>query len=150
MLKTRRRTLSADPEDGAGVSASSRAVRPIDQQVIVVTGSTDGLGRALARELAARGATVLLHGRDARSGDATAREIREATGNERLAFYLTDFSSLAEVRGLAEQILAEHERLDVLVNNAGIGTRGRTAPSASSARTATSSASPSCTWRRTC
>lgn len=53
------------------------------------------------------------------------REIREVTGNERLAFYLADFSSLAQVRGLAEQILAEHERLDVLVSNAGIGTGGR-------------------------
>ncbi len=101
-------------------------MRPIDQQVILVTGSTDGLGRALARELAARGATVLVHGRDAAKGNAAVREIREATGNEGLAFHLADFSSLAQVRGLAEQILAEHERLDVLVNNAGIGTRGRT------------------------
>ena len=101
-------------------------MRPIDQQVILVTGSTDGLGRALAGKLAERGATVLLHGRDAARGDTAMREIREATGNERLAFYLADFSSLAQVRGLAEQILAEHERLDVLVNNAGIGTRGRT------------------------
>jgi NAD(P)-dependent dehydrogenase (short-subunit alcohol dehydrogenase family) len=94
-------------------------------QVILVTGSTDGLGRALARELAARGATVLLHGRDAGKGEATLRGIREATGSERLRFYLADFSSLAQVRRLAEQILAEHERLDVLVNNAGIGTNWR-------------------------
>ena len=101
-------------------------MRPIDRQVILVTGATDGLGRALARELAARGATVLLHGRDAAKGDTAMGEIREATGNERLAFYLTDFSSLAQVRMLAEQILAEHDRLDVLVNNAGIGTGGRT------------------------
>jgi len=97
-------------------------VRPIDQQVILVTGATDGLGRALAQELAVRGATVLLHGRNAAKGDATAREIREATGNERLAFCLADFSSLAQVRALGERILADHERLDVLVNNAGIGT----------------------------
>jgi len=100
-------------------------VRRVDQQVILVTGSTDGLGRALAQELAARGATVLLHGRDAARGEAALREIRETTGNGRLAFYLADFSSLAQVRGLAERITAEHERLDVLVNNAGIGTGGR-------------------------
>ena len=68
---------------------------------------------------------MLLHGRDAAKGDTAMGEIREATGNS-LAFYLTDFSSLAQVRMLAEQILAEHDRLDVLVNNAGIGTRGRT------------------------
>jgi NAD(P)-dependent dehydrogenase (short-subunit alcohol dehydrogenase family) len=102
-------------------------VRPIDQQVVLVTGSTDGLGLALGRELAARGATVLLHGRDAAKGEAALREIREATASDRLAFYLADLSSLAQVRGLAERILAEHDRLDVLVNNAGIGTGGRSA-----------------------
>jgi NAD(P)-dependent dehydrogenase (short-subunit alcohol dehydrogenase family) len=97
-------------------------VRPIDRQVVLVTGATDGLGRELARELASRGATVLLHGRAAEKGEATVRTIREATGSERLAPYLADLASLAQARGLAEQILAEHERLDVLVNNAGIGT----------------------------
>jgi NAD(P)-dependent dehydrogenase (short-subunit alcohol dehydrogenase family) len=97
-------------------------MRPIDQQVILVTGSTDGLGRALARDLAARDATVLVHGRDAARGEAAMREIREATGSERLAFYLADLSSLEQVRGLADAILADHERVDVLVNNAGIGT----------------------------
>jgi NAD(P)-dependent dehydrogenase (short-subunit alcohol dehydrogenase family) len=96
-------------------------MRPIDQQVILVTGSTDGLGRQVARELAARGATVLLHGRDPGRGEATLRELGEATGNDRVAFYPADFSSLDQVRALAEQILAERDRLDVLVNNAGIG-----------------------------
>jgi NAD(P)-dependent dehydrogenase (short-subunit alcohol dehydrogenase family) len=90
-------------------------------KTVLVTGSTDGLGRALALELAARGATVLLHGRDPVKGEATLREIRNTTGSDRLAFYLADLSSLSEVRRLAEQVLAEHERLDVLVNNAGIG-----------------------------
>jgi NAD(P)-dependent dehydrogenase (short-subunit alcohol dehydrogenase family) len=89
---------------------------------MLVTGSTDGLGRAVARELAARGATVLLHGRDAVRLEATMLELRGATGNERLRSYLADLSSLAQVRGLAEQVLAENERLDALVSNAGIGT----------------------------
>jgi NAD(P)-dependent dehydrogenase (short-subunit alcohol dehydrogenase family) len=100
-------------------------MRLLEEQVVLVTGSTDGLGRALAHELAGRGATVLLHGRDAAKGETTLREIRAATGNERLAFYLADFGSIAQVRGLAEQILAEQSRLDVLVNNAGIGTGRR-------------------------
>jgi len=99
-------------------------VRPIEQQVILVTGATDGLGRALVGELAARGATVLLHGRDPVKGEATLRDIREETGNERLDLYLADFASLAQVRALAERVLAGHARLDVLVNNAGIGTVG--------------------------
>ena len=97
-------------------------MRPLGQQVILVTGSTDGLGRALARGLAAAGATVVLHGRDRAKGDETLREVRDATGNERLGFFLADFASLTQVRRLANQVLAEHERLDVLVNNAGIGT----------------------------
>lgn len=101
-------------------------MRPLEEQVILVTGSTDGLGRALARELAGRGATVLLHGRDAAKGEKTLREIQAATGSDRLAFHLADFGSLGQVRGLAEQILAERGPLDVLVNNVGIGTgRGR-------------------------
>jgi NAD(P)-dependent dehydrogenase (short-subunit alcohol dehydrogenase family) len=101
-------------------------MRPVDEQVILVTGSTDGLGRALAQNLAARGATVLLHGRDAARGEAAIQEIRKATGSERLSLHLADYSSLEQVRALAEAILAGHERLDVLVNNAGIGTSGPT------------------------
>jgi NAD(P)-dependent dehydrogenase (short-subunit alcohol dehydrogenase family) len=97
-------------------------VRPIDEQVILVTGSTDGLGRAVARELAARGATVLLHGRDAVRLEATMLDVRGGTGNQRVGSYLADLSSLAQVRALAEQILGEHDRLDALVSNAGIGT----------------------------
>jgi NAD(P)-dependent dehydrogenase (short-subunit alcohol dehydrogenase family) len=96
-------------------------VRPIDQQVILVTGSTDGLGRQVARELAARGATVLLHGRDDGRVQATVDEIRRATGDERLRGYVADLSSLAEVRRLADEVARDNERLDVLVNNAGIG-----------------------------
>jgi NAD(P)-dependent dehydrogenase (short-subunit alcohol dehydrogenase family) len=100
-------------------------VRPIDRQVILVTGATDGLGRALALRLAERGATVLLHGRDAAKGETTLKETAAATGNDRLAFLLADFGSLAKVRRLAERILSEQDRLDVLVNNAGVGGGGR-------------------------
>jgi NAD(P)-dependent dehydrogenase (short-subunit alcohol dehydrogenase family) len=96
-------------------------VRSIDQQVVLVTGSTDGLGRAVARALAERGATVLLHGRDLVRVEATLREIRAATGNDRLSVYLADLSSLEQVRSLAQQVLADRQRLDVLVSNAGIG-----------------------------
>lgn len=96
-------------------------MRPVDEQTILVTGATDGLGRALARELATRGATVLVHGRnDARLEEAL-REIQEATGSDRARPYRADFSTLAEVRHLAAEIESDHERLDLLINNAGIG-----------------------------
>ncbi|MFF0521232.1 SDR family NAD(P)-dependent oxidoreductase [Actinomadura nitritigenes] len=94
-------------------------MRPIDQQTILITGATDGLGRALAGELAAEGATVLVHGRDDRRGAETLKEI-----GGRASWYRADLSSLAETRALAEAVRADHPRLDVLVNNAGIGTEG--------------------------
>jgi NAD(P)-dependent dehydrogenase (short-subunit alcohol dehydrogenase family) len=96
-------------------------MRPVGEQTILVTGSTDGLGRRLAHELAARGAIVLVHGRSAARLEETHREIRAATGRDRLGSYLADFSSLEEVRRFAEEVEQDHERLDVLVNNAGIG-----------------------------
>jgi len=64
---------------------------------------------------------VLLHGRDQARGEAALSEIRQATGNDRLRLYLADFSSLAQVRRLADAILAGTERLDLLINNAGVG-----------------------------
>jgi NAD(P)-dependent dehydrogenase (short-subunit alcohol dehydrogenase family) len=97
----------------------------MEGKVVLVTGSTDGLGRALARELVARGATVLAHGRDEAKGEETLREIREATRSERLSFELADLAALSEVRALAERVSSRHDRLDVLVNNAGIGSGGQ-------------------------
>ncbi len=96
-------------------------VRPIEQQVILVTGATDGLGRAVASELAGRGATLLLHGRSEERGQRTLSEIRARTGNTKLTYYRADFESLSEVRDLAERIQVEHEQLDVLLNNAALG-----------------------------
>lgn len=96
-------------------------MRPVDEQTILVTGATDGLGRALARELATRGATVLVHGRDDARLEETLREIQEATGSDRARPYRADFSTLAEVRRLAAEIESDHQRLDLLINNAGIG-----------------------------
>lgn len=88
----------------------------------LVTGSTDGLGRVAARELGALGATVIVHGRNRQRGAETVREV-EASGG-RAVFYAADFGSLAEVRGLAETVLANHDRLHLLINNAGIWTDG--------------------------
>jgi len=97
-------------------------------KVILVTGATDGLGRALAAELARAGATVLVHGRDpGRIADtikevtAAAAEADEPGASDRVRGYQADLSSLAGVRELAGQVIAAEPRLDVLVNNAGIG-----------------------------
>jgi NAD(P)-dependent dehydrogenase (short-subunit alcohol dehydrogenase family) len=84
-----------------------------------VTGSTDGLGREVARRLAASGMHVIVHGRNEARGRALVEEIRRE-GKGSASFQRADFASLAEVRGLAGAVLAEYQRLDVLVNNAGI------------------------------
>ena len=86
-------------------------VRPIADSTILVTGATDGLGRALAERLHGDGARLLLHGRDQAKLDAVAAEL---PGVQTLR---ADLASLDEVRALAAQV----DQLDVLVNNAGIG-----------------------------
>ena len=95
-------------------------MRSLAEAVILVTGATDGLGKRVALELAGRGATVLLHGRNPERLEATREEIGRETGNERTRPYLADLSSLGEVRALAERILSDHDRLEALVNNAGV------------------------------
>ena len=91
-------------------------------KTILITGSTDGVGRRVAERLATTGAKVLVHGRHkARAEDLVSR-IRDTGG--KAAFYLADFSSLDEVGALADAIERDHDRLDILINNAGIGTSG--------------------------
>src|SRR5581483_4732823 len=96
---------------------------PIEQQVILVTGATDGHGKGVALDLAKRGATVLVHGRDDKRIADTLAELRAVASPARSRGYKAEFASLDEVRALAKQVLAKETRLDALVNNAGIGTR---------------------------
>jgi NAD(P)-dependent dehydrogenase (short-subunit alcohol dehydrogenase family) len=96
-------------------------MKPIEEQTILITGTTSGLGQELAQALARQGASLLLHGRDADRGPGLVRKIKEATGSHRIQFYRADLSSLAEVGELARQVISDVARLDVLVNNAGVG-----------------------------
>ena len=97
-------------------------VKPLPEQTILVTGATDGLGRAVATDLADRGATLLLHGRDAERLAAVADGIRERADGPAPRTYRADLASLEEVRRMAGEIVEREPRLDGLVNNAGIGT----------------------------
>jgi NAD(P)-dependent dehydrogenase (short-subunit alcohol dehydrogenase family) len=90
-------------------------MRSIEDTVVLITGATDGLGRGVARDLAARGARVLLHGR---SREKLA-ELGDELGNA--PTFQADLSSLDEVRSLAADVEAETPQLHVLINNAGIG-----------------------------
>jgi NAD(P)-dependent dehydrogenase (short-subunit alcohol dehydrogenase family) len=94
----------------------------LDGKVILLTGATDGMGRALAAGLARQGATVLVHGRDEGRIAATVAEVTAAAGRQdRVRAYRADLASLAGVRALASQVRESEPRLDVLVSNAGLG-----------------------------
>lgn len=91
------------------------------RRTVLITGSTDGMGRWLALRVAENGARVLIHGRSADRAEQVRREIREATGEDRAEVLLADFADLREVDRFAGEVAARTARLDVLVNNAGIG-----------------------------
>lgn len=103
-------------------SAAAQATRETNDRggpVILITGSTDGLGREVARRLAATGAHIIVHGRNVERGTALVQEI-EAAGRGSASFHAADLADLGEVRRFADTILREYDRLDVLINNAGI------------------------------
>jgi NAD(P)-dependent dehydrogenase (short-subunit alcohol dehydrogenase family) len=91
-------------------------------KTVLITGSTDGVGRYVAAELARQGARVLIHGRDKARGEALLNEICQREPYHG-AFYLADFSSLAGVEQLAKSVLANEKRIDVFISNAGIGSQ---------------------------
>lgn len=111
------------------VTASSQAqeaTAPLSYEgkTVLVTGSTDGLGRALALSLAEQGAHVIVHGRNAERGRAVVEEIT-AGGKGSARFHAADFASMAAVRDFADTIASEYPRLGLLVNNAGIALTGQ-------------------------
>lgn len=93
-----------------------------ERRVVLVTGSTDGIGRATARALAAAGVKVLVHGRSKLKVDTVLAELRAELPGAELDGVSFDLGSLASVRKGAEQVLARAPELHVLINNAGIVT----------------------------
>jgi NAD(P)-dependent dehydrogenase (short-subunit alcohol dehydrogenase family) len=90
-------------------------------RTILITGATDGLGRALATNLAGEGATLILHGRDRTKLDDTAAEIARLGTGQPPATVIADLSDLAQVRDLSARVSSITDHLDVFVSNAGIG-----------------------------
>jgi NAD(P)-dependent dehydrogenase (short-subunit alcohol dehydrogenase family) len=89
-----------------------------------ITGSTDGVGRLVAERLGRAGAHVLLHGRDERRGAEVLVRVTEAGGGPRSAFYRADLAALGDVEALGARVRRDHPRIDLLINNAGIGSGG--------------------------
>ncbi|MBI1949409.1 MAG: SDR family oxidoreductase [Deltaproteobacteria bacterium] len=94
-------------------------MRPIADQVHLVTGATQGIGKETVRALARLGARVILAARDQARGQAVVEELRADTGNARIELALVDFASFASVRAFLDDVRARVAALDVLVNNAG-------------------------------
>jgi NAD(P)-dependent dehydrogenase (short-subunit alcohol dehydrogenase family) len=90
-----------------------------EQRFVLITGATDGIGRAAAKRFAADGWFVLIHGRDEAKLRATQSEIAAQTGSDSVDWVRADFASLADVRALGAYLVDNYDRLDVLINNAG-------------------------------
>jgi NAD(P)-dependent dehydrogenase (short-subunit alcohol dehydrogenase family) len=88
-------------------------------KVCLVTGATSGIGRVTAGALAARGATVVIAGRNPAKVQEAAAQITAATGNDSIQYLVADFADLQQVEEMAAAFKERYNRLDVLVNNAG-------------------------------
>ncbi|MBK7858488.1 MAG: SDR family oxidoreductase [Archangiaceae bacterium] len=88
-------------------------------RLVLITGSTAGIGRRAALELARQGWQVIVQGRDGKKAERVANELKQESGNPKIDFLVADLSSMSAVRGLAAEVKQRYGRLDVLLNNAG-------------------------------
>lgn len=93
----------------------------LKNQIILITGSTDGIGMLTALKLAKLKAHILIHGRNKEKLDMVVQELKDKLENKNIEGLSADFSTLSEVRQLAEEILNKYQKLNVLINNAGAG-----------------------------
>jgi dehydrogenase/reductase SDR family member 12 len=96
-----------------------RVGHPMAGRVVVVTGANSGLGLSATEQFAALGASVVMVGRDEAGLEAARAQVVASTGNEQVSTMRCDLARLDDVHGLADRLLAERDRLDVIVHNAG-------------------------------
>lgn len=89
-------------------------------KTILITGSTDGIGKHLAKKLASEGHQVILHGRNAKKMETALKEVKEVSSSGKVSAYLADFSKMSDVFKLTEEIKRDFTKIDVLLNNAGL------------------------------
>ena len=131
--EARRRLTDWTPLDGYDLTG----------QVIVLTGATSGLGRAAAEQFARCGATLVAVGRNPERNERVVAELVEATGKDQITQVAADMGDLEQVRHLADRVLTDHDRLDVLVHNAGaLDPQRRTAPDGTEATVASQVVGP--------
>lgn len=91
----------------------------MEGKIILITGSTDGIGKVTAKALAKQGHTIIVHGRNKEKAEVVCKEMKSETGNSRIDFIIADLFSLSDVKRMAIEFQEKYERLDVLINNAG-------------------------------
>lgn len=99
-------------------------------KVVVITGATSGIGLAAAQMIANAGATLVITGRTAEKNRRARQELVASSGNERIFEVAADMGEMDDVRALAAAVLADHDRIDVLIHNAGALTNPRRTTSA--------------------
>ncbi len=100
-------------------------IMKIVNKKIVITGATDGLGKALAHQLAENGAQLLLHGRNLNKGQQLVEELKATYNNDQIQYYNADFGDLKEIENLIAELNKDHSSIDILVNNAGLGVESK-------------------------
>ncbi len=116
---SRQRVKRGNSRTSGAVDKPAIESRIMEGKTCLITGASDGIGYAAARELARMGASVVIVGRNKAKTSAAAERIIGETGNREVRYMLADLSSQADVCSLADQVKQQVPRLDVLVNNAG-------------------------------
>ncbi|WP_109829865.1 SDR family NAD(P)-dependent oxidoreductase [Reichenbachiella versicolor] len=89
-------------------------------KTILITGSTDGIGKLVAIELAKEGHRIFVHGRNEQKVDLTVKKVKEESNNENIEGFVGNLSDFASIKELSNSIKASTDQLDVLINNAGV------------------------------
>jgi NAD(P)-dependent dehydrogenase (short-subunit alcohol dehydrogenase family) len=118
--RNRGRPLAAIDEMQADRMARHGKEMPMERLICLITGATEGVGKATALGLARKGFVVVLGARNAAKAEAVKAEIAASSGNPNIDYLIADLASLKQVRDLADTFKQRYPRLDVLINNAGI------------------------------
>ncbi|XP_038621873.1 retinol dehydrogenase 12-like [Tachyglossus aculeatus] len=97
-----------------------RSTARLHGKVVVITGANTGIGKETAKDLARRGARVIIACRDVLKGESAASEIRAGTGNQQVLVRRLDLADTKSIRAFADRFLAEEKQLHILINNAGV------------------------------